>query len=428
MSDATRDDIIVQTRHEGTFIDVKRMREASVLVGGAGALGNEVVKNLVLLGVGRICLVDFDHIEAHNLARSVFFAFGDRKSALDGEPKVDFMARMIRRINTAVKVETYCGDIADLGSEYYREFDVAFSCFDDILPRYVMNERCARAGIPLVDGGLGASYFTSCSGSVRAIDAEHDDCYACRLRPEWRAQAEQMLRGTQPSCAEFAEAAAGLGSVPTTVMTASIIGAAQVIEGVKFLSGEGIFAPNPHMRLRLDLGDSRRPQAYLLASDQPEDCPFHWAIEDDELHSVDASSDEVTLHDLFEAAEDQMDRSIAIELPYPLHKTVECMTCNQEHPWISVRHQMLGIQSRERKPDRPIPEAFRLPCGCEDGVANASDTPVKKYFGSDPPVEKTLRELFFPWMAAYGVFDTKKQETTAFLTLTRDRAVVREHS
>lgn len=419
------DDVIVQTRHEGTFIDVESMREASVLVGGVGALGNEVLKNLVLLGVGRICLVDFDHIEAHNLSRSVFFAFGDRRSALDGEPKVDFVARMIRNINAAVKVETFCGDIADLGSEFYRDFDVAFSCFDDILPRYVMNEQCARAGIPLVDGGIGANFFTSCNGAVQAIDAQQDDCYACRLRPEWRAQAEQMLRGTQPSCTEFAEAAAGLGSVPTTVMMASIVGAAQVIEGVKFISGEGIFAPNPHLRLRLEFGDSRNPKVYLMESDQPEDCPFHWAIDEDELLGVDGASDDLTLHELFEVATEQAGRRVAIELPSPIQKTVECMTCHESHAWISVRHQMLGIQAKERKPDRPIPEAFRLPCGCEDGVANASDSPMKLYFGDEPHVDKTLRELLFPWMATYGMWH--KGETTAYLTMTGDRAVVKVH-
>ena len=71
---------------------VERLQSMHVCVVGAGALGNEVVKNLVLMGVGAIDVHDFDRVEIHNLTRSVFLREADvgeskaqRSSARAGE-------------------------------------------------------------------------------------------------------------------------------------------------------------------------------------------------------------------------------------------------------------------------------------------------------------------------------------------------------
>ena len=57
-----------------TWWDQSALRASHVLVVGAGALGNEIVKNLALVGVGKISIVDMDQIEHTNLARCVFFS------------------------------------------------------------------------------------------------------------------------------------------------------------------------------------------------------------------------------------------------------------------------------------------------------------------------------------------------------------------
>jgi molybdopterin/thiamine biosynthesis adenylyltransferase len=59
------------------WFDHDRVRAARIAVVGAGAVGNEVVKNLMLLGVGAIDLFDFDDVEEHNLTRSIFLRESD---------------------------------------------------------------------------------------------------------------------------------------------------------------------------------------------------------------------------------------------------------------------------------------------------------------------------------------------------------------
>src|ERR1700730_1205621 len=80
--------------------------QAKILVLGCGALGNEVLKNLALLGVGHIILVDFDVIEISNLSRSVLFRSSDC-----GLPKVEVAAARIKEINPDVKVQVLHKDI-----------------------------------------------------------------------------------------------------------------------------------------------------------------------------------------------------------------------------------------------------------------------------------------------------------------------------
>src|SRR5690348_14656367 len=55
----------------------ERLRNARVLVAGVGALGNEVLKNLALVGVGHLLLIDFDRVEYSNLSRTVLFREND---------------------------------------------------------------------------------------------------------------------------------------------------------------------------------------------------------------------------------------------------------------------------------------------------------------------------------------------------------------
>ena len=74
---------------------------ARVMVIGCGALGNEVLKHLALMGVGRLTVVDFDRVEADNLPRSVLFTAADAEA---GRPKVEAAAERLRQLNPGVTV------------------------------------------------------------------------------------------------------------------------------------------------------------------------------------------------------------------------------------------------------------------------------------------------------------------------------------
>jgi ThiF family/Inner membrane component of T3SS, cytoplasmic domain len=97
---AATDTTVISAR-EGRFArfeaiewwDQARLARARVLVVGAGALGNEVIKNLALLGVGHLAVTDMDRVELSNLSRSVLFRASD-----EGRPKAECAARAARGI------------------------------------------------------------------------------------------------------------------------------------------------------------------------------------------------------------------------------------------------------------------------------------------------------------------------------------------
>jgi len=87
----------------------EELAELKVIVIGAGAVGNEVIKNLALLGVGETSIFDFDQIEQHNLTRSVLFREGDI-----GQAKADVAAARARELDPNITVRSHVGDFWSL--------------------------------------------------------------------------------------------------------------------------------------------------------------------------------------------------------------------------------------------------------------------------------------------------------------------------
>src|SRR4051812_42589519 len=96
--------------------DQRKLAAAKVLVIGAGALGNEIIKNLALLGVGNLLIADKARIENSNLSRSVLYRAADA-----GKPKADVAARAAKDISPDVNVHAFDGDVVhDLGMGVFR--------------------------------------------------------------------------------------------------------------------------------------------------------------------------------------------------------------------------------------------------------------------------------------------------------------------
>ena len=205
----------------------QRVSEAHIMVVGCGALGNEVLKNLVLFGVQHLVIVDFDRIEVSNLSRSILYSQAD---AAKRRYKVDAAAERLRAINPAVEVQTICGDVAyDVGLGLLRRMDVVIGCVDSRWARYCINRLCMRAGIPWVDGGI-----DGLEGTVRVF-APSENCYACNLGTE----GQQELARRMP-CSGIVRRNEVAGRAPTTPVIASIIGAVQVQEAMKIVNSEKI--------------------------------------------------------------------------------------------------------------------------------------------------------------------------------------------
>src|SRR5438105_13416304 len=91
--------------------DQERLARARVLVIGAGALGNEILKNLALLGIGNVFVADLDTVANSNLSRSVLFRAEDC-----GQPKVDIACRRAKDMYPGLKTRAFHGNIGyDLG-------------------------------------------------------------------------------------------------------------------------------------------------------------------------------------------------------------------------------------------------------------------------------------------------------------------------
>lgn len=199
-----------------------KVKNAHVLVAGAGALGNEVVKNLTLFGVGHIYVVDFDRIEISNLTRSVMFREED---AYNHAYKAEVVARRAMEINPQIKVTPIVGNLfSEVGFGLYRRADVVIGCLDSRIARYQLNRLSLRAGKSWIDGSI-----ENLTGAVK-VYTPGLSCYECGLsREEFN---HIMLR---TGCADVVRNQGDAGRVATTPISASIVGAMQVQEAMKII-------------------------------------------------------------------------------------------------------------------------------------------------------------------------------------------------
>jgi molybdopterin/thiamine biosynthesis adenylyltransferase len=210
-----------------SWFKAEKVKNAKVLVVGAGALGNEVLKNLALFGVGNIFIVDFDTIDYSNLTRSVLF----RETDVDqGKSKAEIAALRLREINSTINVQFLVGNLAtDVGLGIYRKMDVIIGCLDSELSRLQVNRICMRAGKPWVDGGI-----FDMDGNAKVF-VPGKNCYECELPEVSKIEINNIY-----PCSGYARRNEQAGRIPTTPVIASIIGAIQAQEAMKLIHKEEI--------------------------------------------------------------------------------------------------------------------------------------------------------------------------------------------
>lgn len=192
----------------------KRLRNARVLVVGAGGLGSPVLQYLAAAGVGTIGVIDDDKVSLSNLQRQVLFTENDI-----GTPKVFAAQAALKRLNPYVSVLPYMRKFTDeIGSQIVAEYDLVLDGTDSFATRSVVNTACVTEGKPLVSGAIG-----QWEGQVTVFDAKQGyPCYSC-LFPKEPAD------GLAPSCSE----AGVMGALP------GIIGSMMAAEAIKLIVGTG---------------------------------------------------------------------------------------------------------------------------------------------------------------------------------------------
>jgi molybdopterin/thiamine biosynthesis adenylyltransferase len=223
--------------------DQNKITDATVMVIGVGATGNEVVKNLVLTGVGKLILIDYDFINISNLNRCVLF---DRKSARGKEYKVDAIKNACENLNPDTEIIGIKKDLKDIDKSLYKKADVVCSCLDNVEARLEANNYSYYNGVPFIDSGIEQFY-----GSVQAVYSGEKEaaCLQCSI-----SNIDLDLMWKKFSCTgEEIESSNGetIPKIATIITTTSIIGGLQTQQVLKFILGLDYFKEhgewNPHI-------------------------------------------------------------------------------------------------------------------------------------------------------------------------------------
>lgn len=289
--------------------DQSKLATAKVLVIGAGALGNEILKNLALLGFRRVVVVDLDRIDESNLSRTVLYRAADI-----GQFKVKVAARAYQSIAPDAIVQPIVANvIRDCGLGLFAWSDLILAGLDNREARLWIN-RCAwKVNRSWIDGAI-----EGINGVARAFLPGTPPCYECTLgEVDWAILERRM------SCNLLAHEEVVDGKVPTTPTISSIIAGIQVQEGVKLLHGL------PTLAGRGFVFEGLNHTSYRVDYTENPDCMSHYTLP--EIVSLRENSDQLTLEQLWQrAAHDLSSQQVVIEFSRDVIQKLTCPHCGQE--------------------------------------------------------------------------------------------------
>lgn len=358
--------------------DKEKLKNASVMVVGTGALGNEVLKNLALLGIGKIFLVDFDSIENSNLTRSVLF----RKEDI-GKSKVETAAQRVKEMNPRVKVRPFHGNVLhEPGLGVYRRMDVVIGCLDNVEARLKVNQCCWKTNIPWVDGGL-----LELAGTVKVFTPPHSSCFECGM-----SKLDYQLINVRYSCDLIAYDGQVEGAEPTTSTIASIIGAIQTQEAVKFLHGMEVLQ-GKGMTYN-GIGN----ECYISRYPRKEDCLSHEHY--DNIIELDEEAGEITAREMIEIAETYLGKGTTIQLGYEIIHRIVCPACG-----------------KTREITKPVHRTSIRQLKCIACNEECIPEMTHKITGNENYAQKTLFEL---GISPLDIVTAKNKRRYAYFELTKD--------
>ena len=220
----------------------KALKNARVLVIGAGGLGSPALLYLAAAGVGCIGIMDADVVDASNLQRQII-----HKDKGIGLAKVQSAREAILALNPYVTVRPYQRRFDADTASVLQDYDLVLDGSDNFDTRYLVNKMAAQAGIPLISAAI-----TQWEGQISLYDPAHGTpCYEC-IFPDRPAP------GLVPTCAEAGVAAPLPG----------VIGAMMAMEAVKHITQAGLT-----LRGRLLIHDALYAETRVIEITRRSDCP-----------------------------------------------------------------------------------------------------------------------------------------------------------
>lgn len=363
--------------------DQKKLQAARVLVVGAGALGNEILKNLALLGFERIAVVDLDRIEESNLSRAILFGGEDV-----GAFKAEAVARALRKIAPEARVRPVVANVVnECGLGLFAWSDVIIAGLDNREARLWINRSAWKMNRPWIDGAI-----EGINGVARAFVAGAAPCYECTLgETDWKLLEQRM------SCNLLLREANTEGKVATTPTISSVIAGIEVQEAVKLLHGLPTLAGSGFVFEGLN------HTSYKIEYTANPDCLSHFTFAD--VSELPQKSNELTLEDLRRrGAQDLRASDVVVEFSRDIVHELECPQCGtHEERFVPLG----GIRYEEG----------RCP---KDGQMRVVKT-IHSYSGSEVFGSRTLDQIGLP---LYDVFSVRAGEAEKAYLIGGDKAAV----
>ncbi len=294
--------------------DQDKIKNARVLVVGAGALGNEIIKNLALLGVGNLLIADMDKIENSNLSRSILY-----RAENNGSSKAQTAAASARDIYPDMNVQYFDGNVVyDLGTGVYRWADVVLGGLDNREARLSINRNCWKVTRPWIDGAI-----EQINGCARVFVPD-GPCYECTM-----SEMDWQLLNKRRSCNLLTRDEMQLGKTPTTPTISSIIAGVQCQEAIKMIHGLETIAGKGF------IFNGITNDSYLVEYQRKEDCYTHDIPE--KIISIKNRSDRTEIADLLKTAREYLGPETVLEIGRDLLESLSCHVCKKtEEQFVSL--------------------------------------------------------------------------------------------
>lgn len=221
----------------------EKLKEARVLVIGAGGLGVPVLQYLTAAGIGRIGIIDEDMVDLSNLHRQVIYT-----EAEVGQSKAALAHKKMQELNSEIRIEASHTRLnAENAFDFIKQYDIVIDCTDNFPTRYLANDACYLIGKPLI---YGAIYRWEGQVSVfnHQDSANYRDLFPTPPKPE-----------EVPNCEEGGV----IGVLP------GIIGSMMANECIKMISGVGSVLSN-----KLLLYDAKSGESQIIKYKKRDDNPL----------------------------------------------------------------------------------------------------------------------------------------------------------
>ena len=286
--------------------DQRAIAAAKVLVVGAGALGNEILKNLALLGFRKTLVVDLDHIEHSNLSRSILYRAADV-----GRSKAQVAAEATTAIyDDAIVHPLEANILYDVGLGVFDWADIIIAGLDNREARLWINRSAWKMNKPWIDGAV-----EGINGVARVFLPGQPPCYECTLgEVDWEIIEKRL------SCNLLTREEMDAGRTPTTPTISSIIGAIEVQEAVKLIHEQPVLAGKGFVF------EGLHHTSYVVEYTENPECMSHHTFQ--RLVRLQGCASDWTLQTLFEEGrEDLGTGEIVLEFSRDVIRELLCPKC-----------------------------------------------------------------------------------------------------